>query len=670
MASILFVPLFCGCDSFLGGIESLTKVSPEVLMSSEAGLKTLLAEMYNGIPMEDFNYTNSGGFNRNSDIAEYLRWPSTFTDEAVANHLGSAVGPGGYNMWSSGTGGGNVNHWDRNRKVNLFLKSIQEAKDNDIITDEQYNRLWSEAHFARAYLYFGMVKRFGGIPIIDWLQDDDYKGDPEPLFIPRNTELETWRFVMDCCDKAIQYLPTPDEFRSDDGDPMWRASKWAAYALKSRAALYAASIAKYGDRVSFPPGEAVNRKLVGLDASEAAFFYSQCIAASKEIIDNGGYALYMPNPGSPEAAATNYQNLFMNPVQAKVEVILGKTYIDGSVGSAKQGHQFDQNFSPAQAHPGFLLWGRLGPSLNHVDLYEDYTDDGTGKSVPIVTRTDGNESYVINTNTPGPDVITAIPFVKYDSPLDAFQGRDARLRATVILPGSQYKGTTIVMQGGLISKDGSSISLYGGDPEVGYDGNMYYVFGGANLNDFSGYANMSMAGYENANYSTTGFTIRKFLAEDKTYAGDWNASYTPWIDFRLAEIYLNYAEAVVESGTGDATAAASYINALRRRAGHTDQIPLTIDNVQKERRIELAFEQHRMWDMWRRREYHTMYNNFRRKSLVQMVDLREQQPKYVFIRIENFQDIRAGGQTFQIRDYYQNIPGINVSGLINNPGRE
>ena len=47
-----------------------------------------------------------------------------------------------------------------------------------------------------------------------------------------------------------------------------------------------------------------------------------------------------------------------------------------------------------------------------------------------------------------------------------------------------------------------------------------------------------------------------------------NSITTPFIDIRLAEIYLNYAEAVVESGKGDQNKAATLLNALRHRAAH------------------------------------------------------------------------------------------------------
>ena len=68
---------------------------------------------------------------------------------------------------------------------------------------------------------------------------------------------------------------------------------------------------------------------------------------------------------------------------------------------------------------------------------------------------------------------------------------------------------------------------------------------------------------------------------------------------RLAEVYLNYAEAVVENGSGfgDKELAENYLNALRRRAGHTDRISLTLESVLKERRVEMAFEGKRFWDM-------------------------------------------------------------------------
>ena len=666
----LLIPLLTisySCDSFLE-VEQYTKVNEDLLTSSESGLKVLVANLYSSLPIEDFEYHPDGlspyGFNMRGQGDNTFYWPSMWTDESIGGGGSNRMAPGNYNMWSSTNNDGNINGWARNREINIFLKAIEKAKDNGVINDATYNLLWSEAHFVRAYLYFAMVKRFGGVPIIDWLQDDDYAGDPEPLIIPRSTELDTWKFVLESCDKAIQFLPLPEDMK--DGNPMWRATKWAGYALKSRAALYAASIAKFGNRVSFPAHEAVTQKLVGIDASEANYFYGECIAASKAIIDGGQYRLYMPEPATPQEAAVNYQNLFMNGQDCKEEVIFGRTYMNGSVNS-RQGHGWDQFNTCYQVTLGAIRTGRFSVTLDIVDLYEDYADDGTGKSAPIVTRSDGIENQFFNTNSPSSAQVTAIPFVKYDNPYDAFKNKDARLLASVIVPNSQYKGTTIIMQGGMIKKNGD-VSLYVRESEQGLDGKMYYLFGAESTTSYSGFDG-PMQNMWDAHYSSTGFSIRKYMGEDKTTTTSNNTSCTtPWLDFRLAEIYLNYAEAAVESGLGDANAAAGYLNAIRRRAAHTDRIPLTSDLVQKERRIELAFENHRLWDLWRRREYHTLFNDYRRQSLVQTIDLREQEPKVVFLRMNNFHDIRLGGNTFQVVDYYQSIPGVDVNRCIQNPG--
>lgn len=95
------------------------------------------------------------------------------------------------------------------------------------------------------------------------------------------------------------------------------------------------------------------------------------------------------------------------------------------------------------------------------------------------------------------------------------------------------------------------------------------------------------------------------------------SSTTSYIDMRLAEVYLNYAEAVVENGSGfgDKELAENCLNALRRRAGHTDRISLTLESVLKERRVEMAFEGKRFWDMNRRREFHTEFSNNRIRKL-------------------------------------------------------
>jgi starch-binding outer membrane protein, SusD/RagB family len=128
---------------------------------------------------------------------------------------------------------------------------------------------------------------------------------------------------------------------------------------------------------------------------------------------------------------------------------------------------------------------------------------------------------------------------------------------------------------------------------------------------------------------------------------------------------LNYAEAVVESSaTAKYNAAATAMNATRRRAGHTVDIPLNIQNVMRERKVELAFENKRAWDLIRRREFHELFSGTHRHVLKPLLDLRVNPPQYIFVR--GTKAVEAV-QIFQPYYYYRAIQGTASSGLIQNP---
>lgn len=648
---IAAVTALSGCNSFLD-MNPLDKVSGEQLTQTSGGLKALLANIYTMMPMEDFAYRPNAGFNQhNYDGVNATTNIAFYTDDATRSDGAQGIGPEGFTYWP----------YSDIRQVNVFMENVSKAKEAGTISVDEANRLTSEAHFIRAYIYLGLAKRFGGVPLIDHVQDSDYiPGDPTSLSVPRSTELDTWKFVLAECDLAAANLPKT----VSSADGIYRASKWAAYGLKSRAALFAASIAKYWNRAPLA-GEAVTQKLVGMSPTDADFFYGECISASETIIKNSGKSLYKPNPASKEEAAENYRKLFLT--DNNEEVIFAKAYLDGSIYS-NQGHSYAQSYILSQVNTGGALkYGRFNPTLDIVDLYEDYTDDGTGKSAGIVTRTDGIESIIPNIQNNKNAIDLSAPYKKYNDLYSPFANKDARLLASIIVPGSNYGSVKIIMQGGMVKPDGSYI-VYSNESAVGKDGKTYYAFGAEGATMYSGFA--SLGGSEDSNYSTTGFSIRKYMPEGQSVSGKENSSTTSYIDMRLAEIYLNYAEAVVEngSGKGDANLAKSYINELRKRAAHTDEIPLTLENVLKERRIELAFEGQRYWDLMRRREFHTLFNQTNRTVLVPMIDLREQTPKYIFIRANFFKDELNNGHTFQPTNYYKGIPGVNTNGLIQNPG--
>jgi starch-binding outer membrane protein, SusD/RagB family len=645
-ASLLVIE---SCEDFLT-IEPLDKTSADVLFANVAGVKTVLANIYQRMPIEDYTWTGGTSFNSHPGGAFGGWHKAGMTDEAVLDGPGQGnnqpgVFPGSY--------------WDYTsiRQVCQFLETIKTLLDEGKMDKATYDHLYGDGHFVLAYMYYKMASRFGGVPIIDQVQK--LSADNSALYVPRSTEKETWDFILRECDLAAANLPPT--VTSEGGT--YRATKWAALALKSRVALHAASIAKYWDRAPLT-GDAVTAKLVGgMTTADANNYYLQSITASKDIIDNSGKTLYKPNPANPAEAAKNYQDMFETPSMALDEIIFMKAYIDGSV-SGGQGHDIDYWLYPQQARfQTNYQAARFGASLNIVDIYEDYTDDGTGRSAPIKTRTDGVEDdYEDN-----PKNLTSItrPLIHYDNLYDPFKDKDARLQASVILPGSKFHGITIIMQGGLIQTDGKPV-IYSQSTAVGLDGKTYYTYGSENE---GGYSAFGLLGTQAANYSSTGFALRKGLQDTKDPSSKaLGGSTQQYIEFRLAEMYLNYAEAAIESGQGDATLARTYLNAIRKRAGHTDQIPATINNILKERRAEFVFEGTRFWDLWRRREFHTVFNNTKRYSLVPIQDLRMNPPKYVFLRVTNFYDQAAGGRTFTQQNYYGSIPGIATNNLIQNPG--
>jgi hypothetical protein len=247
-------------------------------------------------------------------------------------------------------------------------------------------------------------------------------------------------------------------------------------------------------------------------------------------------------------------------------------------------------------------------------------------------------------------------------PYDIFKDKDARLWATVVLPGTEWKGVTINIQAGYIQPDGTPV-IEADKASIVVDGVTYHTFGADAWKSYSGFDQQHLA-----EMTRTGFSFKKFLSPAPVDGNkDLGYSTNDWMEFRYAEVLLNYAEAVVESGyTADnaQSTARNAVNATRRRAGHTVDIPLTLENVLRERRVELAFENKRWWDLIRRREFHEVFNNTVQKALCPVLDLREGTPQYIFVRKYIIREIPL---TFDPRMYYSPIPGIGSNDLVQNP---
>jgi len=620
---IISLAIATSCNSDYLELEPTDKVSGDAIFSSPEGVKVFMGNLYSQLPIEDYNSTPDRGlsFNNGGPNNGGL-FPFVMTDDGVGSqHQTIAAG-----------GGNDFPAWDEsyklNRDINILLDVVPDLK----IDEASKNALIGEAAFIRAYTYYALAKRYGGVPIITKIAD--ISQGAEALQVPRSTEKETWDFILASCDTAAMFL-------GDDDGTRRRASKWSALALKSRAALHAASVAKYWDKVPLS-GDAVDAGLVGLNKSDANAYYQECIEASEELIRSEKYSLYKATPANPAEAEENIRLIFENANNALNEVIFIKGF---TLTGAELGHNVDNWGNPSQTKGAWPHPGRYNPTLDLVDVYESYENPGV--NAPIVTTEDGNY-----TNYSGYDA--ARNYLTFDDPTELFANKDARLKATTIIPGSIWKDTKIIIQGGLIGPDGTAMIEQPGSVNV--DGQNYYTYGAADPSLYSGFSTFG------GNMTRTGFGFKKWLNSQFVPILGWNFSTQDWIEFRYAEVLLNYAEAVVESGQGDVTLAAKAINDLRRRAGHTVDIPLSLENVLRERRVELAFENKRYWDLTRRREYHEKFNSSIRHSLVPVFDTRVK--KYIFIR-KNV--LNNTPQTWIDAWYYKAIPGVGASGLTQNP---
>ncbi len=636
-----------GCEKYLGELKPLNKTSTETLTATPDGFRALLANLYYNMPMEDFNYRFTHQFN-------YRGWgPSGYGVQAL-----SAIEMFTDNAGrSSGTGVGvnnGSNYWPYAdiRNINSFIENLEAAHDKGILSESEYHQYLGEAYFIRAYTYFGLVKRVGGVPLVKETLDKYYGvDDNEGLYVPRSTEEASWDFVLEDCDNAVANL-------AETAPDPYRANKYAAYALKSRAALFAASLADNWNKAPLTASsEAVAQKLVGgFSAGAADRWYQECISASEAIINSHKYGLYKPDPASADEAMKNYIDLFQKTNTE--EFIFGRAYAGESLNSS---HGYDVFYSPHQAATGYTTDTRYNIMVNLVDVYEDL--DSNGESAPLKTRSDGAETVVLGAQ-PTLAQIKSLPLIQYDHPEDIFANKDPRFKATVLYPGSTFRDKKIVIQAGAFND--SELQLFTNKAVQGADGNEYWSLGAKVSSDYSGFE--AVGGLDDANFTSTGFTLRKFLTDGPAPAGiEMGSSTTPWIDFRLAEIYLNYAEAVVVSGKGNKADAAKYLNDIRHRAFLSGDVALTLDNVKKERRVELALENHRMWDLVRWREFHTLFSNHdKRTALLPLEDLTGPTPKYVFVRAEWFLDSKNNGYTFEANQYYKSIPNTQKNGLIPN----
>ena len=524
--------LASGCNNFLD-VTPTSIVSADAVVSSPAGIQAFLANLYYNLPIEGFDFTAESspcpdqgyadGFHFN-DGAPNNSWRVAYilTDEATGSQVNDCPTDQYYAWWSTA--------FKHLHDLNAFSDLIPGLTSID---EDTRTELFGQAWFIRGMIYFALARRYGGLPIIENVGDIqpilDNPGDEalaeeilDQIRVPRSTEVETWNYILKCFDNAAEMLS-----ETDNGYHTM-ANRWTALAYKSRASLHAASLAKYWDRAPLS-GDAVDLKLVGgFTTEDMERWYQECLDCSRELIESGRYSLYMPNPASPAEATENYIHIFQKPEDALCESIFVKGYY-------KKGRKFGTNQDvwgqPAQTGGAWPHPGRVNPSLEFAENFENY--DNPGESAKFVTY-DGDDFNYSGYNE-------GHVYRKFDDPLEMFEGKDARLAAIPILPGSIWRNTKIVIQAGVVDMQGKIHMDVDGDFKaqyMGWDGEVHYQFGAADNKFFSGFS------VNLGNNTRTGFGFKKYMDPEFVSSGSvWNESTTDWIDIRLAEILLDYAEA-------------------------------------------------------------------------------------------------------------------------------
>ena len=458
-----------------------------------------------------------------------LAMMASATDEAEFVNENSSVqnfNNGSWNAISNPGGGIWSSSFKGIRKANIFFVSADKVNLDQFKLDPspsaqsvyttrlaEIARWKYEARFLRAFFYFELIKRYGGVPIMTTaLSESDIAG------VKRNTLEECVKFISDECDSAANNLPVI--YSATASTDLSRATKGAALALKARLLLYAAS--ELWNNPSWAAGYA-NPLLISLPAGNRNARWQAAADAAKAVIDL---------PGTGYALFNNYSTLFRN--FNVPEIIFTRR---NSASNAFEVANFPIGFDRGQSGNG--------PSQDLVDAYE--------------IKVSATSSIKFDWNNPAH---AANPYATSGA-----TERDPRLFTTIAVNNTNFSTVSGVTR---------PLEIFPG----GRDGKPV------------------------VNSTKTGYYLRKYVNESINITTGQVAVHS-WIYFRLAEIYLNYAEALNEYSPGNAGIKTFY-DLVRNRTGVAmPPLPAGLsqaevrEKIRNERRVEFAFEDHRAWDVRR-----------------------------------------------------------------------
>ena len=389
----------------------------------------------------------------------------------------------------------------------MYLERLDKAD----ITEWQYNPNYEnwvqqmelfpyELRFLRAYFYFELFRAYGDVPLVTTTLTN-----AQANTITRTPADEIVKFIVDELDAVAPYLPV--SYLTEVNSEIGRATRVAAYALKARTLLYAAS------PLFNPSGDKAK--------------WAKAAEACKFVLDNAAdWGLKL----------SNYGSLWGHDAFFNAEIIFGL------------GRGESNSFEMAN-YPVGIENGSSGncPTQSFVDQYE-YQDGG----------------QTFGQRYPGSIDLKSV---------NPYEGLDPRFELTVVKNGDQWptngsqQKVIETFQGGF-----NAAPKYGATP--------------------------------------TGYYLKKYVdGVCVTTADNQTTRRHTWILMRLGEFYLDYAEAVFNA-TGSANNGAygmtanEAVNVLRSRKGidmpaFTEDGEAWVERYERERAVELAFENHRFWDVRR-----------------------------------------------------------------------
>lgn len=449
--------------------------------------------------------------------------------------------------------GGNGNYWDRYwagiRNCTIFISQIDEAT----VSSESNRKRWkAEAHLLRAYYYHELLKWYGAVlPIIrePMAFDADFSETVKPTYY------ELAQFIIEDCEAALGTAELP--WAITEQGQSHRITKAVGEAIRSKVILFAASPQNSAGEALWQEAYQVNKSALANLREQGYSLYNKVNYPQTYLSDRSHFG-----PDNHEKAAL-YNEYFTQNMQ------FSGTRVDReTIWQSRDGQGQTWNVDGIGAQDGFKTG--TSPTQEMVDAYE--TIDGQ----PVLELADPylDEKHL----QPNYNKDNTL----YD-PENPYANRDPRFYASIYYNGSKRYA-------------------FWNFAETAESPENYPAGIGARTRTIATYVGEPKTGINRSERTATrtGYYQRKFLHPTSASNNNIDGAHTKL--FRLAEVILNFAEAAAEAGHLEEARQA--VNEVRSRVGMPD-LPASLTQeemilrVRNERRVELAFEENRYFDVRR-----------------------------------------------------------------------